>query len=530
MFVRIPPTAVNHLGSPAFVQQMEACDCFHVTRAYGIGPSSFHSRSITSSLHQPLGSRAPSPQYALAAHAVSQLHAVDGGTTYGLPYDSLMPPVREKGKAALSCSGTINAVYWWTRTCDSGASRVLLPHGLFELCLRTVGVAADCWQRRNGLPVAAAAVAAAGGSVGDNSSSSSSSSSSSGNAASCEGQHGQGKAAPGAAEVETGRLARLCHPGGTGSAAGVSRISPAAAGPPRVTLEPSECPELAIQAMACSRVLMEGSCRAGAGARAGGRAGSEAGEAHAAVLEETGSGGCGDAAREACSSGSSSGSGSGSKDPGSWLRDGGPLARRWWRAAVAAVHCVMDELVGSKDEARSVYQVLDPSLAMPVSDPGGAQHIQAAHSHGCARPKPNAAVSAALQYCIAVCECVPGAVPALGRASLAQYSLLSHRRRRAVHRIATHHHVSKHELRCALCKNFFSVAGANASGLGANISPVLPPPSARRRCAAHRPAPWPLRRPGRRLPALPGAHTAHLLPVLQHAQRRNACLRRLVRG
>ncbi len=111
------------------------------------------------------------PQYTLAAHSVSQLHAVDGGTTYGLPYDSLMPPIREKGKAELSCKGVGVAMSWWLRLGSTGGFRLvpcpLSPRGVFELCLRKAEVAADCWRRRNGLPGAAAAAAAAGGSAGD---------------------------------------------------------------------------------------------------------------------------------------------------------------------------------------------------------------------------------------------------------------------------------------------------------------------------------------------------------------------------
>ncbi len=104
----------------------------------------------------------------------------------------------------------------------------------------------------------------------------------------------------------------------------------------------------------------------------GGGTGRQSGGADAG----TGSGGCGEAAAEACSSGSGrhSGRGSGNERPVAFVRDGGPLARRWWRAAVAAVHCAMDELeaMGSS-EAGLLDQVLDPSLAMPETDTGGTQ-------------------------------------------------------------------------------------------------------------------------------------------------------------
>ncbi len=374
---------------------------------------------------------------------MSQLHAVDGGTTYGLPYDCLMPPVQEEGKAELSCKGALDALYWWKRTCACGGLQPgpwpLCPRGLFELCLREAEVAADCWRRRNGLPAVAEA---AGGSAGD---SGRGGSSSSNKAASSRRQREQSKVTRGDNNGEdTGRQAGLCPTGDVGSAAVVGgSSSSAAADRPRVTLDPSHCPELAMQAIACSRALMKSSCRAGVGAgeatasmpkgsgrRASSSGGTDSMASHrgntgvgegdrgaaggsldgqgdrgggsgdgmqeAAAHEQaglvasvglsggdragqggragtgTGSGGRSSAEEAACGSGSS-GSGSGNRCPAAWVCNGGPLARRWWRAAVAAVHCAMDELevVGSQNAASCVGQVLDLSLAMPVSDTGG---------------------------------------------------------------------------------------------------------------------------------------------------------------
>ncbi len=279
-----------------------------------------------SSCTLPLWYLAP-PQYALAAHSVSQLHAVDGGTTYGLPHDCLLLPVREAGATALSCKGVIAAASWWLRLCGVEGfelePRALSPRGLFELCLRKAEVAADCWRRRNGLPAAAAEVAAAAatragasGSGGQGAGGSSSSS----KAARSGRQQRQGKAA---LEVDT---VGLCLLGGAGSTASGSSGSPAA-DPPRATLDPSQCPDLVIQAMACSRALAKSSC--GVGAR-----------------------------------------------NAAWLGDGGPLARRWWRAAVAAVHCALDEMdaVGPRPAAGSLDKVLDLSLATPGRNPGGTHH------------------------------------------------------------------------------------------------------------------------------------------------------------
>ncbi len=414
------------------------------------------------------------PQFVLAAHSVSQMHAVDGGTTYGLPYDSLLPAVREEGKAEMSCVGAVDALHWWLLMCRVGgfqpAHRPLSPRGLFELCLREAEVAADCWRWRNGLPAAAEAAAAGGAAAhsgsGDWSSGAAAatadgvgasgsggqgtSSHSRDKAASSGRQHGQGKAAFRDHEADTLRQAGLCRTGGGAAPSTASDVgggSPAATNPPTATLDPSQCPTLAMRAMTCSLALMESSCGAGAGeacagvskgtgSGTGGSGGTDrmaspsgnadmgegAGEAggggidgqgacgggsgdgmqEAAAHEEadgnggvgvsghgdgragqgggagagTSSGGCGDAAEETYGSGS----GGGNKRPVAWLAKGGPLAQRWWRAAVAAVHCAMDEreAVGSQAVTSCVDRVLDLSLAMPVSDTGGTQHPRTA--------------------------------------------------------------------------------------------------------------------------------------------------------
>ncbi len=420
--------------------------------------------SMNSPFHKPAGTRLP-PQYALAAHSVSQLHAVDGGTTYGLPYDSLMPLLWQEGTGMLTCNCAIIALHWRKQTCTFGGYELapcgLSPRGLFELCLREAEVAADCWRRRNGLPAAAAA--AAGGSVGD---------SSSGKAGRRGRQLGQ---ALGTAEVETGRRVGLCRSGGAGSEVGVSSGGPAA-DPPRATLEPRRCPELAMQAMSCSRLLMDSSCMAGD------RAGAGAAEAGTPVLEGSGGGtgrsrtpgiagssgniavgegdqgaGGGSLDRSWCGAqggeggddtqGSSSSS-SNSMDTGAWLRDGGPLARRWWRAAVAAVHCAMDKLVGSQGEAFYVHWLLDPSLAMPVPDPGGTPAHSTAHSHRAHATYKRSALHSrsALLYV----NVFPGAATPARCASRAQCFALSHGRCRAVHEMSdSTTPMIMHALRCA---------------------------------------------------------------------------------
>ncbi len=264
---------------------------------------------------------------------MSQLHAVDGGTTYGLPYDSLMPLVREEEHAELPCRWLKAGIAWWASTCRVGGLpqlQLLSPHGLVELCLRNAEVAADCWRRCSGLPAAAeAAATVAGGSAGHSGSGGQGASSSSGKAARRGRQHAQGKALSGAHGVSpesTGCQAGMsCFGGAARTTERGGCISPAA-DPPRATLDPSQCPDLAMRAMTCSLALMESSCGVGARSVA-------------------------------------------------WLRDGGPLARRWWRAAVAAVHCALDEMaVGLRPAASSAHKVLDLSPTTSGPGPGGSCH------------------------------------------------------------------------------------------------------------------------------------------------------------
>ncbi len=60
--------------------------------------------------------------------------------------------------------------------------------------------------------------------------------------------------------------------------------------------------------------------------------------------------------------------------PAAWLCSGGPLSRRWWRAAVAAVHCGMDDIEHTTARAglRMVQNALDVSHIMPSRSPGEA--------------------------------------------------------------------------------------------------------------------------------------------------------------
>ncbi len=345
-------------------------------------------------------------QFTLAAHVVSQLHAVDGGATYGLPYDRLLPPLREQGETALSCTMLLAATYWWIRAyrCHYNPLpvHVLSPRGVFELCLRKAEVAADCWRRRNGLPAATEAVAA-GGSVG----------------ASGSGGRSSGAAAPTAADGSAGvRGSGGRQVAGAGNGAGPAGAADAAEAeqrdgqaPPNAILDPRRCPLLALGALGLSRRLATGSVRPG---QSGGGSDSEEEEAD----EDEDGGGSSSSSYTTCSyssafmdnggegkgggvdddvvagedrdsrsgGGGSDGDGDGDGNSGNraaagggrgvavkgrlaWVCDGGPLARRWWRAAVAAVHCgldnmALDDVLGTSEGAGLVLDLKPVLLRM----------------------------------------------------------------------------------------------------------------------------------------------------------------------
>ncbi len=91
----------------------------------------------------------PYLQYCMAVHAVSQLHAADGGPLYGLPYDALLPAVIFKVRTGsrgrpLSYAPLACALQFWG-ACLSQRPPVLLrplrPRHLLALCLRTARAA-----------------------------------------------------------------------------------------------------------------------------------------------------------------------------------------------------------------------------------------------------------------------------------------------------------------------------------------------------------------------------------------------------
>ncbi len=311
---------------------------------------------------------------------MSQLHAVDGGTTYGLPRDCLLPPVREEGETALSCDWLIGGVTWWANICRGGGLSPLQPLGprrLFELCLREAEVAADCWRRRNGLPAAveAAAAAAAGGAGG-----------ASGARSRCGGGGGM-NSSRGTSSKEQGPRAVKAT-----CSTGVSRLA---------SLDVFYCPALAILALDCSRCILKSCCSEGASQEASDEGGASSDDdGDGSCGGGSGSGGVGESSRGGIRDGESGGMGSregrgdgagcskgatvakdgppgdagsavseaASESAAAWLHDGGPLARRWWRAAVAAVHCALDQ-----DDPRHVCYLAEHAgaiLSAPMPDQG----------------------------------------------------------------------------------------------------------------------------------------------------------------
>ncbi len=121
------------------------------------------------------------PQYLVHLHAVSQLHAVDGGATYGLPYDKLLPPMQATASNArvlrlgsgvvLRCWGLTTAALYWRLAVGLATPNPLLPglgpREMLHVLLRTAQAAVDSWKHECSI---AAAVVGGGGSGGPSSS------------------------------------------------------------------------------------------------------------------------------------------------------------------------------------------------------------------------------------------------------------------------------------------------------------------------------------------------------------------------
>ncbi len=351
---------------------------------------------------------------------MSQLHASDGGTTYGLPYGSLLPPIRRERTEALSCVGVVTAVTCWlhlARIDELSRIRSLSPGDLIELCLRAAEAAADSWRRRDGL-------LSAGGE---------------GNSTQRFGGRGRGTyagrglpfRAEGISQPESlglqglggsaGHVGRGTEGGsdkdGSSSNSSQEASCPTTADRRLARLDPSPCACLALTAMHYSQSIMasKGSrCLAAERRReAAARSGGAGGSSDAALAAGGGDGGAGsgggasdegggdgtgggggdvnDAALAASGGGGGVDSGGGASDEGggddggrgsssgegrvAWLGGGGPLAWRWWRAAVAAVHCGLDQPDPRKLSCTFDYVgwLLDLGPYVAKMEPGGKQ-------------------------------------------------------------------------------------------------------------------------------------------------------------
>ncbi len=134
---------------------------------------------------------------------------------------------------------------------------------------------------------------------------------------------------------------------------------------PNASLNPSLCPPLALGAMKLSKLVVVGAAQ---------------------EAQQQGVGAPGDCGNTTGGGGSCSNSGGGgsvgrwdtAEARWAWLCDGGPLARRWWRAAVAAVHCGLDQIGANGVRHTSEFassllrfdQVLDTSLCEALTEGG----------------------------------------------------------------------------------------------------------------------------------------------------------------
>ncbi len=102
----------------------------------------------------------PFTQYLVQLYIVSQLHALDGGATYGLPYDKLMAAVPVSGGAAargpgpvvLDGEGLMLAYTTWrmrflmARSSSCGAPPLVRPRMVLQVLLRVASAAVRSWE------------------------------------------------------------------------------------------------------------------------------------------------------------------------------------------------------------------------------------------------------------------------------------------------------------------------------------------------------------------------------------------------
>ncbi len=251
---------------------------------------------------------------------VSQLHALDGGTTYGLPYDKLLQPVRAEGAEAgwggpivLDCTGLRTAFELW-RTRESGEGTYLHTQRgrrvVLDLLLRVAGAALESGNY----------FAASSGRCRSSSSSSA-------------GGRGSGRGASAA-----------------GSSQGQPSAAPGPAPVPAAVVKVDEYPSHSLAVLVCALVIGTGRCAepdGSAGSSSGSSSGSGshgAGGPSAAAFDSGAGAGSSSGGSGACLGGSQEGQAGGSAGPTvAW-----PWWRRrcnhdrWWRLAVRAVHAEVD--------------------------------------------------------------------------------------------------------------------------------------------------------------------------------------------
>ncbi len=270
-------------------------------------------------------------------HAVSQLHALDGGTTYGLPHDKLLPPVRAEGAEAglggptvLGYTGLQAAFILWRRA-EAGVGTYL--HTLegrrvvLDLLLRVARAVLDS---------------------GDYFAASNRSSSGSGSA----GGRGSGR---GASAARSSQGQPSAAPGPAPVPAAVVKVD-------------REYPTGSLEVLACALVICKGCAEPGSsgGSSGGGslcRHG--AGDSSAAASGSGAGAGSNGNGGSACFGGSQGGQDCDSTGP-AWLwwrrRDHG----RWWRLAVRAVHAEMDRGDDRIDPTHTMMQLCSAMYSLWV--------------------------------------------------------------------------------------------------------------------------------------------------------------------
>ncbi len=302
----------------------------------------------------------PALQHLVHLHMVSQLHAIDGGTTYGLPYDKLVPPVhtdnQDVGPGVLTFLGCKLALRLWLACLsfapphDKDVCPQLRPRVMIKLLLRLARAAVDSWQRSRGS-----------------------------NRTNGGGGGGGGRS-------------------DSGSIGQASGQRPNAA--PCLVLYPESCPGVAAHALATARQLLA-HCPAPAGrARQGEPAGSDAnvsvpaaaaaagadggvgshsgssprGHAHGDVkhgLSEVDAGAAGGPAEGAGGGGGGGGSTAVEHEETMWLSWASRrrLADTWWPLVVGAVHATLDDGAARGDEEvaelKHVCSILSLTWAVP---------------------------------------------------------------------------------------------------------------------------------------------------------------------